>query len=81
MHMWTLLWNGPFLMGHHKTIINLVGWGGGGGLLYLSDNHYFKLKMGLRKGTNNFVEIMSLKLLLLYVGKKVLNHYKYLETQ
>jgi ribonuclease HI len=39
---------------------------GGGAILYLSDHVHFKMKMGLGPGTNNFAELMSLKLLLLF---------------
>jgi ribonuclease HI len=42
----------------------------GGPLLYLKENHFFKMKMGMGSGTNNYVELMSLKLLLLFVGEK-----------
>jgi ribonuclease HI len=43
---------------------------GGGTILYLSDHHLFKIKMGLGSGSNNLTELMSLKLLLLFVGEK-----------
>ena len=43
---------------------------GGGAYLYLSDSHYFSLTMGLGAGTNNFAEIMSLKLLLIFATEK-----------
>ena len=39
---------------------------GGGAVLYLTESHYFILSMGLGGGTNNFVELMSLKLLLMF---------------
>ena len=39
---------------------------GGGDFLYLSDSHFFVLTMGLGPGSNNFAEIMSLKLLLIF---------------
>jgi ribonuclease HI len=38
--------------------------GGGGGVLHISESHSFKIKMGLGKGTNNYVELMALLLLL-----------------
>ena len=45
---------------------------GGGTLLYLSKTHLFELSAGLGEGSNNFAEIMSLKLLLVFaVGKGV----------
>ena len=43
---------------------------GGGAVLYLTDSHYFVLSMGLREGTNNFSELMSLKLLLVFALEK-----------
>jgi ribonuclease HI len=43
---------------------------GGGAVLYLSDNHFFKIKMGLGQGTNNYAELMALKLLLQFSGEK-----------
>jgi ribonuclease HI len=43
---------------------------GGGAVLFLSNTHLFRLKMGLGPGTNNFAELMSLKLLLLFSLEK-----------
>jgi hypothetical protein len=43
---------------------------GGGATLYLSNKHLFKIKMGLGPGTNNYVELLALKLLLQFVGEK-----------
>jgi len=43
---------------------------GGGGILYLSDSHYFIMTAGLGEGSNNFAEIMSLKLLLIFAIEK-----------
>jgi ribonuclease HI len=43
---------------------------GGGGCLYLSTTHYFLLKSGLGAGTNNYAELLALKLLLLFVVEK-----------
>jgi ribonuclease HI len=43
---------------------------GGGGLLYLSDSHYYSLNFGFGTGTNNFVELMSLKLLIAFAIEK-----------
>ena len=40
-------------------------WGCGGGfILYISDQHYFKIKMGLGARTNNFAELTTLRHLL-----------------
>jgi hypothetical protein len=40
------------------------------GPLFLSESHFFKLTMGLGNGTNNYVEIMSFKILLLFSKEK-----------
>jgi ribonuclease HI len=39
---------------------------GGGVILFLTQNHSFKISMGLGLGTNNHAELMALKLLLLF---------------
>ena len=52
--------HGDFLMGPPKTIC------GGGALLFLSDDHFFKIAVGLGEGTNNYAEILSLKMLLVF---------------
>ena len=39
---------------------------GGGGVLYKSESHYFHFSAGLGRGTNNYVELMTLRLLLLF---------------
>ena len=38
---------------------------GAGGILYLKEDHYFTLKVGLGIGTNNLVELYAMKLLLI----------------
>jgi len=43
---------------------------GGGAVLFLSDSHFFAMSMGLGGGTNNFAELMSLKLLLMFAMEK-----------
>jgi len=43
---------------------------GGGAILYLSDSHFFVLSAGLGEGSNNFAELMSLKLLLIFAIEK-----------
>jgi ribonuclease HI len=40
---------------------------GGGGCLYFTNSHYFTLKAGLGNGTNNYSELMALKLLMIFV--------------
>jgi len=39
---------------------------GGGAVLHLSASHYFTLSIGLGAGSNNYAELMSLKLLLIF---------------
>jgi len=46
-----------------------VPWGWGG-VLYLSYSHSFKFKMGPGGGSNKFVELMDLKLLVLFALEK-----------
>jgi hypothetical protein len=43
---------------------------GGGGCLYITTSHFFLLKSGLGVGSNDYSEIMALKLLLLFVVEK-----------
>jgi ribonuclease HI len=43
---------------------------GGGDILHLSPDNSFKLKMGMGSETNNFTELMALKLLLLFAREK-----------
>ena len=43
---------------------------GGGALLFLSDSHYFELTLGLGEGSNNYVELLSLKLLLIFIAEE-----------
>jgi len=43
---------------------------GGGAVLFLSDNHYFKIAIGLGEGSNNYAEILSLKLLLAFATEQ-----------
>ena len=39
---------------------------GGGACLYLNQNHYFQISLGLEDGTNNYIELMTLKLFLCF---------------
>lgn len=39
---------------------------GGGGVLHKSESHYFHIMAGLGSGSNNYAELMSLKLLMLF---------------
>ena len=43
---------------------------GGRAILHVSDNHFFELIVGLGEGSNNFAEIMSLKILLVFAAEK-----------
>ena len=43
---------------------------GGGLVLFLSDSHFFKLNMGLGFDSNNYAELMALKLLILFAREK-----------
>ena len=42
---------------------------GAGGMLFISDVHFFSFKAGLGLGTNNFAELCALKLLL-YLARR-----------
>ena len=42
----------------------------GGGCFYISNTHSFQLLDGLGRGSNNFAELMVLKLLLLFGVEK-----------
>jgi len=39
-------------------------------VLYMFDSHFFTITMGLGAGTNNYAEIMSIKLLLIFAFEK-----------
>ena len=39
---------------------------GGGAVLFFTDSHFFVMSLGLGGGTNNFAELLSLKLLLMF---------------
>ena len=39
---------------------------GGGACLFLNQSHYFQISLGLGVGTNNYAELMTLKLLLCF---------------
>ena len=51
---------------------------GGGAVLFLTNSHYFVLSMGLGEGTNNFSELMSLKLLLIFSLEKGCNKLNFM---
>ena len=46
---------------------------GGGAVLFFAESHFFVISMGLGGGTNNFAELMSLKLLLNFALEKGCN--------
>ena len=39
---------------------------GGGGVFYKSEDHFFHFSAGLGRGSNNYAELMALRLLLLF---------------
>ena len=43
---------------------------GAGGILYLSDEHFFTFSAGLGLGTNNYAELLALKLLIILALKQ-----------
>ena len=43
---------------------------GGGVLLFIIESHVYELGAGLGEGSDNFVELMSLKLLLVFAAEK-----------
>lgn len=43
---------------------------GGGGILHFSNSHYYTLTSGMGAGTNNYAELMSLKLLMAFALEK-----------
>ena len=49
---------------------------GGGAILYLAGNHSFELIAGLGEGSNNCVELLSLKLLLIFAAEKGCSNLK-----
>ena len=47
---------------------------GAGGILFLTTDHYITFKAGLGVGTNNFVELFALKVLLCLDLEKHIKH-------
>ena len=43
---------------------------GAGGILYISDEHNFTFSAGLGLGTNNYAELLALKLLIILALKQ-----------
>ena len=43
---------------------------GRGAILFLSENHSFELMVGLGEGSNNYLELLSLKILLIFAAEK-----------
>ena len=50
---------------------------GAGGIIYISKSHTVKLKVVLGHGTNNFAEIMVLKLALILAAEKRTSHLQF----
>ena len=48
----------------------------GGAILYLAENHSFELIFGLGEGSNKCVELLSLKLLLIFAAEKGCSNIK-----
>lgn len=44
--------------------------GGDGGIMFLSDSHFYKFQAGLGRATNNTAELMALKLVLMLAAQK-----------
>ena len=42
----------------------------GGACLYLNQSHFFQISLGLGTGTNNYAELMTLKLLLCFANER-----------
>ena len=51
---------------------------GGGDILYLTETHFYELVAGLGEGSNNFAEIMSLKLLLVFAAEKGCRNFNFM---
>jgi hypothetical protein len=49
-----------------------------GGILYINDNHYIRLKERLGGGSNNFADLFALKLLLAIVVENDVSHIQIL---
>ena len=43
---------------------------GGGEILFLSEHHFFELMVRLGEGRNNFAELLSLKIILIFATEK-----------
>jgi hypothetical protein len=48
--------------------------------VHLSKSHWLKFKVGLGGGTNNYAEIIALKLTIVFVVDKGHKRFKYLGT-
>ena len=53
---------------------------GGGATLFLNPTYHFQIPMGLGSRSNNYAELMALKLLLCFQLKENAKNYKYLVT-
>ena len=47
---------------------------GGGAILFMIENHYFELMVGLGEGSNNFAELLSLKIYSFLQQRKGVEH-------
>ena len=46
----------------------------GGAVIFLSETHFFQIQLGLVQGTNNFAELLTLKLLLTFARERNCTH-------
>ena len=56
--------SGGLAIGWKKTCIRCTN--SKGACLYLNESHFFQISLGLGTGTNNYAELMTLKLLLCF---------------
>ena len=64
----TYAWS--FFDGFVAGVLNICG---AGGMMYISDDHFFSFKAGLGMGANNFAELCALKLLLIFARRNSLD--------
>ena len=60
--------SGGLAIGWKKTSIQCTN--SGGACLYLNQSHFFQISLGLGTGTNNYAELMTLKLLLCFANER-----------
>ena len=60
--------SGGLAIGWKKTSIRCTN--SGGAYLYINQSHFFQISLGLGTGTNNYAELMTLKLLLCFPNER-----------